>query len=197
MDDPVEVLDAAAVEAALSLCEEAVAGGHSLSDPWETEAFKSVDPDPISQTRVPTNDSLASSVCLPVPSPGPVVHEGEAATEVAEKAPTEAPEMPTNVPEPVAPPRPGNTHESEIQSEDTGNEEDAGAKEEEQIENRSPSPSVKCESEEWPQPELETPCLDSEDSSVSGRDPKVGTFFTPHPAHRVSASPNVHVLHIF
>ncbi|XP_062845715.1 bromodomain-containing protein 8 isoform X2 [Trichomycterus rosablanca] len=172
VDDSVEVLDAAAVEAALSLCEEAVAGGHSLSNPWETEAFKTVDPDPISQARVPTSVPLSSSVCMPIPSPEPVALEGEAATVVGEASQTEVPEMLTNVPDSVPPPGSDNTHESETPGEEASNEEEAGVKEEEQTENRSPSPSVKCESEEWTQPEPETPCLDSEDSSTSGRDPK-------------------------
>lgn len=38
-----EALDAAAVEAALSLCEEAVSEGHTLNGPWETQELKASD----------------------------------------------------------------------------------------------------------------------------------------------------------
>ncbi|KAG5853351.1 hypothetical protein ANANG_G00072290 [Anguilla anguilla] len=34
----------------------------------------------------------------------------------------------------------------------------------------TPTPSVKCESEEWTQPGVDLPCADSEDSSASGKD---------------------------
>lgn len=43
VDDSVEALDAAAVEAALSLCEEAVSGGHTLNGPWETQELETSD----------------------------------------------------------------------------------------------------------------------------------------------------------
>uniref|UniRef100_A0A8C7PJF1 Bromodomain-containing protein 8 n=3 Tax=Oncorhynchus TaxID=8016 RepID=A0A8C7PJF1_ONCMY len=50
VDDSVEALDAAAVEAALSLCEEAVSAGHSLSGPWEAHDLKSSEPGPTVQS---------------------------------------------------------------------------------------------------------------------------------------------------
>lgn len=45
MDDNAEALDAAAVEAALSLCEE-VADSHALTGPWEAGPFKPPEPGP-------------------------------------------------------------------------------------------------------------------------------------------------------
>uniref|UniRef100_A0A8C9WLB1 Bromodomain containing 8 n=1 Tax=Scleropages formosus TaxID=113540 RepID=A0A8C9WLB1_SCLFO len=49
VDDNAEALDAAAVEAALSLCEE-VADGHTLPNPWEPGPFKPPDPNPVAST---------------------------------------------------------------------------------------------------------------------------------------------------
>ncbi|XP_060771246.1 bromodomain-containing protein 8 isoform X5 [Neoarius graeffei] len=160
VDDSVEVLDAAAVEAALSLCEEAVAGGHALSDPWETQPFKPPEP----ESRVFTSPQLSSSS----PVPATIVVESVMVEEVGQAGVSE---MPTEDPNSAA--ISGNAHEPETAGdEERDGEEDGARGEEEQTENRTPSPSVKCESEEWTQPEAETPCLDSEDSSASGRDPK-------------------------
>ncbi|XP_047675323.1 bromodomain-containing protein 8 isoform X1 [Tachysurus fulvidraco] len=161
VDDSVEVLDAATVEAALSLCEEAVAGGHPLSDPWESQPFKAPEP----ETRVFTGPQLISSS----PASAAIVVESVMVEEVAQ---TGVSVMPTEDPDSVPPAVPGNAHEPETVADDERDGEEDGAQEEEQTENRTPSPSVKCESEEWTQPEAETPCLDSEDSSASGRDPK-------------------------
>ncbi|XP_060743186.1 bromodomain-containing protein 8 isoform X4 [Tachysurus vachellii] len=161
VDDSVEVLDAATVEAALSLCEEAVAGGHPLSDPWESQPFKAPEP----ETRVFTGPQLISSS----PASTAIVVESVMVEEVAQ---TGVSVMPTEDPDSVPPAVPGNAHEPETAADDERDVEEDGAQEEEQTENRTPSPSVKCESEEWTQPEAETPCLDSEDSSASGRDPK-------------------------
>ncbi|XP_053498312.1 bromodomain-containing protein 8 isoform X3 [Ictalurus furcatus] len=166
VDDSVEVLDAAAVEAALSLCEEAVAGGHSLSDPWESQPFKPPEP----ESRVFTGPQLSS----PAPSPVPTAIVVESVM-VEEVGPTGASETPTEASDSAPPPVPGNVKsEPETAGDEERDREEDGPREEEeeQTENRTPSPSVKCESEEWTQPEAETPCLDSEDSSASGRDPK-------------------------
>ncbi|KAM9495035.1 bromodomain-containing protein 8 isoform 2-T2 [Clarias gariepinus] len=162
VDDSVEVLDAAAVEAALSLCEEAVAGGHSLSDPWESQPFKPPEP----ESRVFTTPQLSS----PSPASAAIVVESVMVEEIGQ---TGVSELPTEDHESAPAAVPGNAREPETAGgeEEREGEED-GAREEEQTENRTPSPSVKCESEEWTQPEAETPCLDSEDSSTSGRDPK-------------------------
>uniref|UniRef100_A0A4W4FY87 Bromodomain-containing protein 8 n=1 Tax=Electrophorus electricus TaxID=8005 RepID=A0A4W4FY87_ELEEL len=136
VDDPVEVLDVAEVEAALSLCDDAVAGPHALSGPWEPEAFKAAEPEPSAQPRGPSGTPLSS------PVPGHV--------------------------DSVAPAEAGQTQECELQGEEEREGDEEGGREEDQ----APSPSLKCESEEWTQPEADAPCLDSEDSSVSGRDPK-------------------------
>lgn len=157
-----EVLDAAAVEAALSLCEEAVAGGHPLSDPWESQPFKPPEPEP----RVFTTPQLSS----PSPAPATIMVESVMVEEVGQTGESDMPaEDPESAPSAVI----GNPHEPETAVDEERDGEEDGAREEEQTENRTPSPSVKCESEEWTQPEAETPCLDSEDSSASGRDPKV------------------------
>lgn len=162
VDDSVEVLDAAAVEAALSLCEEAVAGGHPLSDPWESQPFKSPEP----ESRVFTSPQLSS----PSSAPTAIVVESVMVEEVGQ---TGVSEMPTEDADSAPSAVPGNAHEPETAGDEERDGEEDGAQEEEQAENRTLSPSVKCESEEWTQPEAETPCLDSEDSSASGRDPKV------------------------
>ncbi|XP_066524051.1 bromodomain-containing protein 8 isoform X2 [Hoplias malabaricus] len=165
VDESVEVLDAAAVEAALSLCEEAVAGGHALSGPWEHQAFKPVEPEPSPQPRV----TLGASVNLPVPEP----QDGEPAVTLEEVREAGGPEVAMGESDPAAPPETGQTQGSEVQeAEERETEVDRG-KEEEQTENRTPSPTLKTENEEWTQPEAETPCLDSEDSSASVRDTKV------------------------
>ena len=57
VDDSVEALDAAAVEAALSLCEEAVSEGHTLPGPWETQELKASDPAPTVQDSDPTQET--------------------------------------------------------------------------------------------------------------------------------------------
>lgn len=157
-----EVLDAAAVEAALSLCEEAVAGGHPLSDPWESQPFKPPEP----EARVFTSPQISA----PSPAPAAIVVESLMVEEVGQAGVSE---MPTEDPDSGPPAVPGNAHEPDTAGDEEREGEEDGVREEEQTENRTPSPSVKCESEEWTQPEAETPCLDSEDSSASGRDPKV------------------------
>ncbi|XP_026774782.3 bromodomain-containing protein 8 isoform X4 [Pangasianodon hypophthalmus] len=161
VDESVEALDAAAVEAALSLCEEAVAGGHPLSDPWESQPFKPPEP----ESRVFPGPQLSS----PSSAPTTIVVESVMVEEVGQ---TGVSEMPLEDPDSAPPAVPGNVREPETAADEERDGEEDGAREEEQTENRTPSPSVKCESEEWTQPEAETPCLDSEDSSASVRDPK-------------------------
>ncbi|KAL7858593.1 hypothetical protein AOLI_G00186950 [Acnodon oligacanthus] len=164
VDESVEVLDAAAVEAALSLCEEAVAGGHALSGPWEHQAFKPVDPEPSIQPRV----AAGAPISLPMPE----AQEAEPAVPLQEVGEARGPEAALGDSVPAAPPETGQVQGSELQGAEQKETEESRGREEEQTENRTPSPSVKAESEEWAQPEAETPCLDSEDSSASGRDPK-------------------------
>ncbi|KAK1789273.1 hypothetical protein P4O66_015204 [Electrophorus voltai] len=160
VDDPVEVLDVAEVEAALSLCDDAVAGPHALSGPWEPEAFKAAEPEPSAQPRGPSG--------TPLSSPVPGVLEGDQATLVEEVREVGDPEGGTEHVDSVAPAEAGQTQECELQGEEEREGDEEGGREEDQ----APSPSLKCESEEWTQPEADAPCLDSEDSSVSGRDPK-------------------------
>lgn len=57
-DEAAEALDAAAVEAALSLCEE---NGHALSTAWEAGAFQPHACDPSSPTAVPQSSSVRCS----------------------------------------------------------------------------------------------------------------------------------------
>ncbi|XP_049330829.1 bromodomain-containing protein 8 isoform X2 [Astyanax mexicanus] len=169
VDESVEVLDAAAVEAALSLCEEAVAGGHALSDPWEHQAFKTVEPEPSLVTPQPrvTAEVPAS---LPIPEP----QEVEPAMPLEDAGESGTTEGPLGDSEPAAPPETTvQTQEPEQRPPEEKEGEQEAIKEEEPTANRTPCPSVKAESEEWAQPETETPCLDSEDSSASGREQKV------------------------
>ncbi|XP_017569050.2 bromodomain-containing protein 8 isoform X1 [Pygocentrus nattereri] len=164
VDESVEVLDAAAVEAALSLCEEAVAGGHALSGPWEHQAFKPVDPEPSVQPRV----AAGAPISLPMPE----AQEAEPAVPLQEVGEARGPEAAPGDSISAAPPETGQPQGSEQQGAEQKEAEESRGREEEQTENRTPSPCLKTESEEWAQPEAETPCLDSEDSSASGRDPK-------------------------
>ncbi|KAF7702368.1 hypothetical protein HF521_001651 [Silurus meridionalis] len=150
--------DAAAAEAAFSLCDETSV--HPLVDPWEPQPFKPSEP----ESRVFPGPQLSSS--SPVAA---IVVESVMVEEVGQAAVSE---MPTGDPDSTPSVVPGTTHEPETAGDEERDGEEDGAREEEQTENRTPSPMVKCESEEWVQPEAETPCLDSEDSSASVRDPK-------------------------
>ncbi|XP_059377915.1 bromodomain-containing protein 8-like [Carassius carassius] len=166
VDDPVEVLDAAAVEAALSLCEDPVVGGHSLTSPWESQTFKA-EPEPIVQQ--------SPAPAVPQSCPDPAGVQGEMEVLVEEATETEVLDGVTG--DTVVPAAP-NTEQSQdseikikIESERQG--EGEGGMEEKQQENRTPILAVKCEGEDWVQPETVTPCLDSEDSSASAKDTKV------------------------
>ncbi|XP_056106179.1 bromodomain-containing protein 8 isoform X3 [Rhinichthys klamathensis goyatoka] len=162
VDDPVEALDAAAVEAALSLCEDPAVGGHPLTSPWESQSFKADEPEPIVQ------QSTAPAVTQSAPDPADV--QGEMEVLVEEATETEAVDGVTGeAVTPVAPDA-GQSQDSEVKIEREG--EGEGGMEEMQQEIRSPSPAVKCEVEDWVQPETVTPCLDSEDSSASAKDTK-------------------------
>ncbi|KAK7137650.1 hypothetical protein R3I94_013335 [Phoxinus phoxinus] len=162
VDDPVEALDAAAVEAALSLCEDPAVGGHPLTSPWESQSFKEEEPEPIVQ------QSAAPVVTHSDPDPADVPGEMEVLVEEATE--TEAVDGGTGeAVTPVAPDA-GQTLACEVKIEREG--EGEGGMEEMQQEIRSPSPAVKCEVEDWVQPETVTPCLDSEDSSASAKDTK-------------------------
>ncbi|XP_067313171.1 bromodomain-containing protein 8 isoform X4 [Pseudorasbora parva] len=164
VDDPVEALDAAAVEAALSLCEDPAVGGHPLTSPWESQTFKAAEPEPVVQ------QSAAPVVTQGDPDPAGV--QGEMEVLVEEATETEAVDEVTR--EAVAPVAPdaGQSQEPEVKTEGEREGEGEGGMEETQQENRTPSPAVKCEREDWVQPETVTPYLDSEDSSASAKDIK-------------------------
>ncbi|XP_026080933.1 bromodomain-containing protein 8-like isoform X3 [Carassius auratus] len=165
VDDPVEVLDAAAVEAALSLCEDPVVGGHSLTSPWESQTFKA-EPEPIVQ------QSPAPAVPQSCPDPAGVQGEMEVLAEEATE--TEALDGVTGDTVVPAAPDTEQSQDSEIKIkiESDRQGEGEGGMEEKQQENRTPILAVKCEGEDWVQPETVTPCLDSEDSSASAKDTK-------------------------
>ncbi|XP_067246752.1 bromodomain-containing protein 8 isoform X3 [Chanodichthys erythropterus] len=164
VDDPVEALDAAAVEAALSLCEDPAVGGHPLTSPWESQTFKEAEPEPIAQ------QSASSAVTQSDPDPASVQEEMDILVEEATE--TEAVDEVTG--EAVAPVAPdaGQSQDSEVKTEGEREAEGEGGMEETQQENRTPIPAVKCEGEDWVQPETVSPCLDSEDSSASAKDTK-------------------------
>ncbi|XP_045886891.1 bromodomain-containing protein 8 [Micropterus dolomieu] len=155
VDDSVEALDAAAVEAALSLCEEAVSEGHTLPGPWETQELKASDPAPTVQESDPTQEpqDVAAMSAL-IPAGTETQNQPETKTEEQLKGNCEGPEVTG----------------SDVTSDDgaTGSEvteEGAAGKE-------ATETTVKSEGEEWSQPEPNPPCLDSEDSSVSGKESK-------------------------
>ncbi|XP_053734521.1 bromodomain-containing protein 8-like isoform X2 [Synchiropus splendidus] len=147
VDDSVEALDAAAVEAALSLCEE----GHNLPGPWETQELKTPEPTPTDSEPTPLPEEVAT-MAEPTPAGQETPSEAEAKAENCE-----APEK-------------------ECENVTAGGSEDCAATseavEEATAEKESSDPTVKTEGEEWNQPETNPPCLDSEDSSVSGRESK-------------------------
>ncbi|XP_054890248.1 bromodomain-containing protein 8 isoform X1 [Poeciliopsis prolifica] len=157
VDDSVEALDAAAVEAALSLCEEAVSEGHTLPGPWETQDLKPSDPPVQHAALVPENQDAApaSSSDGPETQSQPNIKREEQFKGSAEG--TEAA---------------GSDVNSSLASDDGAagsevtEEAVAGAKE-------AAEATMKTEGEDWSQPEPNPPCLDSEDSSVSGRESKV------------------------
>uniref|UniRef100_A0A3B5BB83 Bromodomain-containing protein 8 n=1 Tax=Stegastes partitus TaxID=144197 RepID=A0A3B5BB83_9TELE len=159
VDDSVEALDAAAVEAALSLCEEAVSEGHTLPGPWETQELKASDPTPTVQDSDPTQEPQdVATMSAPATASLETQNQPDAKREEQLKGNCEGAEVT------------GSDVTSSVASDDgaTGSEvteEGAAAKE-------ATEATVKSEGEEWSQPEPNPPCLDSEDSSVSGKESK-------------------------
>ncbi|KAF6715312.1 Bromodomain-containing protein 8 [Oryzias melastigma] len=159
VDDSVEALDAAAVEAALSLCEEAVSEGHTLPGPWETQELKPSEPTLAVQDSVCTQEPQ-DPVSMSDPSPVGLETHGQPDVKKEEQFT-------------------GNCDGSEVTGADiapfgvsddgaAGSEvtEDAAAVKE------ATEVAVKSEGEDWSQPEPNPPCLDSEDSCVSGKESK-------------------------
>ena len=161
VDDSVEALDAAAVEAALSLCEEAVSAGHSLSGPWEAQDLKTSEPGPMVQSD-PTHGLQAAAVANPG-SLEPQTESGRGEAEEGKDCEGQETVQTNVVPSVVAD---DGLAGSEVTEEGVLGEEGAL------------STAVKTENEEWTQPELNTPCLDSEDSSGSGKESKVIVLFS-------------------
>eukprot|EP00064_Thunnus_orientalis_P010886 superscaffoldBa00001516_g10915 len=159
VDDSVEALDAAAVEAALSLCEEAVSEGHTLPGPWETQELKASDPTPTVQDSDPTQEPQdVAAMAAPTAAGLETQNQPDTKREEQLKGNCEGPEVT------------GSDVTSSVASDDgaTGSEvteEGAAGKE-------ATEATVKSEGEEWSQPEPNPPCLDSEDSSVSGKESK-------------------------
>ncbi|KAI1898488.1 hypothetical protein AGOR_G00072870 [Albula goreensis] len=164
VDDCAEALDAAAVEAALSLCEDAAAG-HTLSGPWEPADPPGPAPDPLD----PSPNALDHSSNLLDPSSTHVnVDMKEPGEDDEDKNREKVEDVAGLIPAPSPPAIPDDA-QMEIsgvqpQTQTVASREDRGQ------EGGTPSPSVKCESEEWTQPGVEIPCADSEDSSASGKD---------------------------
>lgn len=147
-----EALDAAAVEAALSLCEE-TASDHALPGPWETQELKPADPAPAPPT--PVQDPSPT----PTPQAAPAVPALIPATSTA--------------PTVEAPGQPETKREEELKEscegpEVTGSDvtssaasEDVPAVSEAAEEGTAPKETseVKSEGEEWSQPGPNPPCL--------------------------------------
>lgn len=161
VDDSVEALDAAAVEAALSLCEEAVSEGHTLPGPWETQELKP--PEPAVQHSSATTSAVqesqdASTALNPSPSGLETQNPPDVKGEERFK---------------------GNAGEAKVVGGDINSwlASDEGAarsevKEEGAAMKEAAEATIKSEGEECSQPEANPPCLDSEDSSVSGKESK-------------------------
>ncbi|XP_058505544.1 bromodomain-containing protein 8 isoform X2 [Solea solea] len=160
VDDSVEALDAAAVEAALSLCEEAVSEGHTLPGPWETQELEPSDPTPTIQDSNQTQEPQdVTTMSAPTPVSTESHNRPETLREEQLKGNCEGAEVT------------GCDVTSSVTSDDgaTGSE----VTEEAVTGKEATEATVKIEREEWSQPEPNPPCLDSEDSSVSGKESKV------------------------
>ncbi|XP_020485357.1 bromodomain-containing protein 8 isoform X2 [Labrus bergylta] len=159
VDDSVEALDAAAVEAALSLCEEAVSEGHTLPGPWETQELKASDPAPPIPDSDPTQEPQnVTPVSALIPSGIETSNQPETKREEQLQGNCQGHEVT------------GSDVTSSVNCNDraSGNE----VMEEGLAGREVTEATVKSEGEEWCQPEPNPPCLDSEDSSVSGKESK-------------------------
>ncbi|KAJ8405441.1 hypothetical protein AAFF_G00319140 [Aldrovandia affinis] len=160
-DDGAEDLDAAAVEEALSLCEDAAAG-HALSGPWEPAEPPGPTSDPLNPSPN-TLDPSSTHIKLEMKEPGEEEEEG------GNRGRVEA--MAVSVPAPSRPVVPDDAQMSvtglQSQTQGLADREEGGQ------EGGTPSPTVKCETEEWTQQGVDLPCADSEDSSASGKDSRV------------------------
>ncbi|KAJ8014849.1 hypothetical protein DPEC_G00020050 [Dallia pectoralis] len=152
VDDSVDVLDAAAVEAALSLCEDSGSAGHSLSGPWEDQ-----DSDPGPTDQLDPTQGLEDRAEMANPGVLETETDRVEAEEIKTKDHEEIETIETDV-------TPYNAADESLGGSEVPDE---GVLGEEGVLRAT----VKSENE-WSQPDLNTPCLDSEDSSVSGKDSK-------------------------
>lgn len=137
-----EALDAAAVEAALSLCEEAVSEGHSLPGPWETQELKPSEPQLAVQDAVSAQEPQ-DPVSMTAPSPGGEETHGQ--PDVKKEEPFTGNGEGSEVTG-VAVVSDGGAAGSEV------TEEAAAVKE-------ATEAAVKSDGEDWSQPEPNPPCL--------------------------------------
>lgn len=141
-----EALDAAAVEAALSLCEEAVSEGHTLPGPWETQELKVSESTPVVQESDPTPEPQdVAAMSTLIPAGVDTQNQPEAKREEQLEGSGEGPEGM------------GSDVTPSVTSDDcaTGIE----VTEEGPVEKEVPEATVKSEGEEWSQPEPNPPCL--------------------------------------
>lgn len=146
VDDSVEALDAAAVEAALSLCEEAVSEGHTLPGPWETQELKVSESTPVVQESDPTPEPQdVAAMSTLIPAGVDTQNQPEAKREEQLEGSGEGPEGM------------GSDVTPSVTSDDCA----AGIEvtEEGPVEKEVPEATVKSEGEEWSQPEPNPPCL--------------------------------------
>lgn len=141
-----EALDAAAVEAALSLCEEAVSEGHTLPGPWETQDLKASDPSPIVQDPDPTPELQDEpELSTPIPTSIETQNQPETKTEEHFRGDCEETEVTGSDVTPSVAPDDCATGSEVTEDGVTGKEVTEAV--------------VKSEGEEWSQPETNPPCL--------------------------------------
>lgn len=139
-------LDAAAVEAALSLCEEAVSEGHTLPGPWETQELKASEPTPTIQESAPpqTPQDMAATLA-PTPASQETQNQPDTKREEPLKGNYEGPEVT------------GSDVTSSVTSDDGVAASEVA--EEGPVVKEVTEATVKSEGEEWSQPEPNPPCL--------------------------------------
>lgn len=148
-----EALDAAAVEAALSLCEE-TASDHALPGPWVTQELKPADPAPPQTPTAPVKESSPTPTPQAVPAVVPAA-SGAPTKDVPDQPETKREEElkeSCDAPEVTA---------RGVASSATSEDVPAGSEvaEEGTATKETSETTVKSEGEEWSQPEPNPPCL--------------------------------------
>ena len=147
-----EALDAAAVEEALSLCEEADSGSHPLPGPWETQTQDSEPGSPVLGPLQGSEQEPPGPAVAPAVSPGPARAETPVPPEPAGDQ-----QLPAGREGPEAA---GNDEvTSSMASDDCTMGGEAGDGEGPGGEKEEPEVVVKSEGEEWSQQEVNPPCL--------------------------------------